>query len=85
MEAKKLLTRMNRIEGQVRGIKRMIEENEECDDILNQITSVKAALDGVSKIILENHLRKCVVSGIKNNKENEVIDGLIYTLGKMLK
>lgn len=85
METKKLLTRMNRIEGQVRGIKRMIDENEECDDILNQITSVKAALDGVSKIILENHLRGCVVSGIKNNKENEVIDALIYTLGKMLK
>lgn len=85
METKKLLTRMNRIEGQVRGVKRMISENEECDDILNQIASVKAALDGVSKIILENHLRRCVVSGIKNNKENEVIEGLIYTLGKMLK
>lgn len=85
MEKKKLSTRMNRIEGQIRGIKRMIDEGKECDNILNQITSVKAALDGVSKIILENHLRRCVVSEIKNNKENEVIDHLIYTLGKMLK
>ncbi|WP_297404464.1 metal-sensitive transcriptional regulator [uncultured Cetobacterium sp.] len=84
-DKKNLIVRMNRIEGQIRGIKRMIEEEEYCDDILNQISSAKAALDGVSKVILENHLRKCVVSGIKNNDENRVIDELIYTLGKMMK
>lgn len=84
-DKKKLVVRMNRIEGQLRGIKRMIEDEEYCDDILNQISSAKAALDGVSKVILENHLRKCVVSGIKNNDENKVIDELIYTLGKMMK
>lgn len=84
-DKKKLLVRMNRIEGQVRGVKRMIEEEEYCDDILHQIASVKAALDGVSKVILENHLKKCVVMGIKNNEENRVIDELIRTLGKMIK
>nr|WP_307775881.1 metal-sensitive transcriptional regulator [uncultured Cetobacterium sp.] len=84
-DKKKLITRANRIEGQVRGIKKMIENEEYCDDILNQISSVKAALDGMAKVILENHLRKCVVSGIKNNEENKVIDELIYTLGKMMK
>ncbi|MGL4997629.1 MAG: metal-sensitive transcriptional regulator [Cetobacterium sp.] len=82
---KKLITRANRIEGQIRGIKRMIEEDNYCDDVLNQISSAKAALDGVAKLILEAHLRKCVVSGIKNNEENKVIDELIYTLGKMMK
>jgi len=84
-DKKKLIIRANRIEGQIRGIKRMIEEENSCDDVLNQISSVKAALDGMAKLILENHLRKCVVSGIKNNDENKVIDELIYTLGKMMK
>ncbi|MGL4671575.1 MAG: metal-sensitive transcriptional regulator [Cetobacterium sp.] len=84
-DKKKLIIRTNRIEGQIRGIKRMIEEEDCCDNVLNQILSAKAALDGVAKLILEAHLRKCVVSGIKNNEENKVIDELIYTLGKMMK
>ncbi|MGL4642469.1 MAG: metal-sensitive transcriptional regulator [Cetobacterium sp.] len=84
-DKKKMIARANRIEGQIRGIKRMIEEDNYCDDVLNQISSAKAALDGIAKLILEDHLRKCVVSGIKNNDENKVIDELIYTLGKMMK
>ena len=83
-DKKKMIARANRIEGQIRGIKRMIEEDNYCDDVLNQISSAKAALDGIAKLILEDHLRKCVVSGIKNNDENKVIDELIYTLGKMI-
>ena len=84
-DKKKMIARANRIEGQIRGIKRMIEEDNYCDDVLNHISSAKAALDGIAKLILEDHLRKCVVSGIKNNDENKVIDELIYTLGKMMK
>lgn len=84
-DKKKLIARANRVEGQIRGIKRMIEEDAYCDDVLNQISSAKAALDGIAKAILETHLRKCVVLGIKNNEENKVIDELIYTLGKMMK
>lgn len=84
-DKKKMIARANRIEGQIRGIKRMIEEDNYCDDVLNQISSAKAALDGIAKLILEDHLRKCIVSGIKNNDENKVIDELIYTLGKMMK
>lgn len=84
-DIKKIMARMNRIEGQVRGIKRMIEEDSHCDDVLNQISSAKAALDGVAKVILESHLRKCVVAGIKSGEESETIDDLIYTLGKMMK
>ncbi len=84
-DKKKLIARANRVEGQIRGIKRMIEEDAYCDDVLNQISSAKAALDGIAKVILETHLRNCVVSGIKNNEENKVIDELIYTLGKMMK
>ncbi|MGL5951068.1 MAG: metal-sensitive transcriptional regulator, partial [Cetobacterium sp.] len=84
-DKKKMIARANRIEGQIRGIKRMIEEDDYCDDVLNQIASAKAALNGIAKLILEDHLKKCVVSGIKNNDENKVIDELLYTLGKMMK
>lgn len=84
-DKKKMIARANRIEGQIRGIKRMIEEDDCCDDVLNQIASAKAALNGIAKLILEDHLKKCVVSGIKNNDENKVIDELLYTLGKMMK
>lgn len=82
---KKLNSRMNRIEGQVKGIKRMIDEEVYCDEILNQISSVKAALDGVGKLILEAHLKKCVVREIKMGNEDKVISELLYTLGKMMK
>lgn len=82
---KKLIARINRIEGQVRGIKKMMENGECCDDVLNQISSVRAALGGLSKVILENHLKKCVVNGVKQGEEEKTIDELIYILGKMLK
>lgn len=80
-----LVVRLNRIEGQLKGIRKMIENENHCDEVLNQIASVRGALNGVSKIILENHLKKCVVSGIKAGVEEEVINSLIVTLDKMLK
>ena len=55
-----LTTRLNRIEGQVRGIKAMIERDEYCDDILTQISSVKSAIDGVAKLLLESHVQTCI-------------------------
>lgn len=55
-----LVTRLNRIEGQVRGIKRLIEQDSYCDDVLNQIASVQSALNGVGKLLLEHHMKSCV-------------------------
>lgn len=81
----RLRARLNRIEGQIRGIKNMIEEDVHCDDILNQISSARAALAGVSKKLLEGHLKHCVVDGIKDGKEEQVIEELISTLNKMMK
>lgn len=81
----KLNVRLNRIEGQIRGIKNMINEDVYCDDILNQIASVRAALAGVSKKVLEGHLKHCVVDGIKDGHEEDVIEELIATLNKMMK
>lgn len=78
-----LLSRLNRIEGQVRGIKGMIEKDTYCDDVLNQMAAAQAALNSVSKILLESHIRGCVVRKIKNG-DDEVIDELIHTIGKLL-
>ncbi len=78
-----LITRLNRIEGQIRGVKGMIEKDAYCDDILNQISAARAALNSVSKLILENHMRSCLVKKIRNG-EDDIIDELLITIGKML-
>lgn len=81
----KLRTRLNRIEGQVRGINNMIEKDAYCDDILSQIASIRAALAGVSKQVLEGHLKHCVVDGIKDGREEQIVEELMITLNKMMK
>ncbi len=78
-----LVIRLNRIEGQVRGIKGMIEKDTYCNDVLVQISAAQAALDSVSKLVLENHIRGCLVEKIQAG-EDEIIDELIVTIGKML-
>ena len=77
-----LVSRLNRIEGQIRGINRMIREDVYCDDVLNQVSSVESALNGVRKLLLEAHIRSCVVEQIENG-QYEVIDELMLTIGKM--
>ncbi len=79
----KLIIRLNRVEGQVRGIKGMVERDVYCDDILIQISAAQAAIDSISKLILENHIKGCLVEKIKNG-QNEVVDELIVTIGKLL-
>lgn len=81
---KKLKSRLNRIEGQVKAINRMIEEDVYCDDVLNQISSAKSALNGVGKTLLEAHMKSCVVDQLKEGRE-EVVDELLYTINKLLK
>ncbi|GLI58070.1 hypothetical protein PM10SUCC1_35840 [Propionigenium maris DSM 9537] len=83
-DKKKLINRLNRIEGQIRGIKKLIENDTYCDDILNQINSSKSALNGVSKIILKKHLGSCVANKIKND-DPEIIDEFIKTIEKIIK
>lgn len=81
---KQLTSRINRIEGQIRGINRMVEEDVYCDDILTQVNAIKSALNGVSKLILEHHMRGCLVEDIQNGDE-QVIDELLVTIGRILK
>lgn len=79
-----LINRLNRIEGQVRGIKGLIEKDTYCDDVLNQIASVQSALNGVGKLLLEHHLKSCVVERIQSG-DNEVLAELMTTMNKLIK
>ena len=83
-EYKDLIHRLNRIEGQVRGIKGMVEQDAYCTDILVQVAAVNAALNSFNKVLLENHIRSCVVRDIKEGKE-ETLDELVGTLHKLMK
>ena len=79
-----IVSRLNRIEGQIRGIKGMIEKNVYCDDVLNQIAAIQAALNGVGKLLLEGHLKSCVVERIQQGDE-DVIEELLKTVNKLMK
>lgn len=78
-----LVTRLNRAEGQVRGIKGMIEKDAYCNDVLNQIAAARAALDSVSKLVLESHIRGCLVEKIQAG-DDKIVDELLITIGKLL-
>lgn len=79
-----LVLRLNRIEGQVRGIKGMIEKNAYCDDVLNQIAAIQSALNSVGKLLLEGHMKSCVMERIQEG-DHEVIDELLKTMNKLMK
>ncbi|NLY52896.1 MAG: metal-sensitive transcriptional regulator [Firmicutes bacterium] len=79
---KDVLVRLSRIEGQVRGITRMVEEGEYCVDILNQISAVRSALASVGQILLEGHIRGCVADAIKDDGGEESIEELLQIIKK---
>ncbi len=79
-----LVTRMNRIEGQVRGIRGMIERRVYCDDILNQMSSVQSALHGASQLLLEKHMKSCVTEQLQSG-DGQVVDELLKTIFKLIK
>ena len=83
-EFKDLIHRLNRIEGQIRGIKGMVEADAYCPDILIQVSAVNAALNGFSKELLANHIRTCVADDIREGKD-ETIDELVAVLQKLMK
>ena len=83
-EYKDLMNRLNRIEGQIRGIKAMVERGAYCPDILTQASAASAALNSFNKALLTNHIRTCVLNDIKEGND-EVIDELVNTLGKLMR
>lgn len=83
-EKKDLMTRLNRIEGQVRGLKAMVEDDRYCVDILTQVFAVQAALNGFNKELLARHIKTCVSEDIKEGNE-EAVDELCELLKKLMK
>lgn len=83
-EYKDLIHRLNRIEGQVRGIKGMVERDAYCTDILTQVAAVNAALNSFNRVLLVNHIKTCVTQDIRDGKE-ETVDELVATLQKLMK
>lgn len=83
-EYTKLIHRLNRIEGQIRGIRSMVENNAYCPDILMQSAAVTAAMNAFNKELLASHIRTCVAQDIRDGKD-EVIDELVSTLQKLMK
>jgi DNA-binding FrmR family transcriptional regulator len=83
-EKKKLLNRLSRIEGQIRGIKKMIEEDSYCTDVLTQSAAVNAAINSFNKELLSSHIHSCVARDIRNGND-EVIDELVVILQKLMK
>ncbi|WCF10372.1 metal-sensitive transcriptional regulator [Paenibacillus thiaminolyticus] len=81
---KKLIHRLNRIEGQVRGVKSMIDKDTYCDEVLHQIASIQSALYSVGRLLLEGHMKSCVIERLQDG-DDEVIDELLVTIHKLLK
>lgn len=83
-EYKDLINRLSRIEGQIRGIKKMVEKDTYCPDILIQVAAANAALNSFNKVLLAEHIKTCVTNDIREGKE-ETVDELLETLKKLMK
>lgn len=83
-EYRSLINRLSRIEGQVRGVKNMLETDAYCIDILTQVQAITAALNAFNKELLSNHIHTCVAENIKQGND-EIVDELVVTLQKLMK
>ena len=83
-EQRDLMNRLKRIEGQVRGVEKMLEEDAYCPDILIQVSAVTSALNSFSRVLLSHHISSCVAEDLRAGKD-ETIGELISTLQKMMK
>ena len=84
-EVKRNLTsRLNRVEGQVRGIKGMIERDVYCDEVITQLAAAQSALNSVAKLLLEGHMRTCVAERIREG-DMEVLDEVLITIHKLMR
>lgn len=79
-----LINRLSRIEGQVRGVKKMVEEERYCVDILTQVSAIQSALNSFNKVLLTNHIKTCVAQDIQKGGE-QAVDELCAVLQKLMK
>ncbi|MCW2639810.1 MAG: hypothetical protein JWP76_2116 [Dactylosporangium sp.] len=80
-----LLSRLRRIEGQVRGIERMVEEDRYCIDVLTQISAIQAALDKVGLGLLDDHARHCMIAGAEDGRSEEMANEMMAAVGRLMK
>lgn len=83
-EYRDLVNRLSRIEGQVRGIRKMLDSNAYCTDIIVQVSAVNAALNSFNKVLLTNHIKTCVTEDIRQGKE-DTVDDLLNVFQKLMK
>lgn len=83
-ESKDLMNRLKRIEGQVRGVENMLDDDAYCPDIMVQVSAINAALNSFNKVLMANHIRTCVTDDIRAGKD-ETVDELVNTLQKVMK
>ena len=83
-EYKDLMNRLSRIEGQVRGVKGMLQRDAYCVDILTQVAAINAALNSFNKVLLANHIKSCVVENVRNG-DDSIIDELVVTIQKLMR
>ena len=83
-EQQDLIHRLNRIEGQIRGIRGMLEKDAYCIDILNQVSAANCALNSFTKVLLTNHIRRCVAEDVRDGHD-EKLEELVKTLQKLMK
>jgi DNA-binding FrmR family transcriptional regulator len=79
-----VLLRLKKIEGQVRGVQRMIEDGADCGDVLNQVAAIKAAINRVGIIVFEKHARECILESVNENNEERFQD-IITMMGRLIK
>lgn len=82
---KNVILRLKRIEGQVRGVQRMIEENADCNEVLNQIAAIKSAVSQVGLIVFENHAHDCIHKAINEDSNEDKFNEIINMMSKLMK
>ncbi|MEA4924026.1 MAG: metal-sensitive transcriptional regulator [Syntrophomonadaceae bacterium] len=82
---KKVIARLRRIEGQVRGVQRMIEEGADCGEILNQIAAIKSAIHHAGIIMFENHAQECIAKSLKQGDQDENFEEIVKVMGRFIK
>ncbi len=80
-----IINRLKKIEGQVKGIQRMVESGKCCDDIMIQISAIRSAINKVGGMILDTYIKDCLISSLKNNENDDKLDDLIDTIVKYVK
>lgn len=83
-EYRDLISRLNKIEGQVRGVKKMVEDDRYCIDIITQVAAINAALNSFNKLLLSEHIKSCVVEDVKAGND-QMVDELCSTLQKLMR